>query len=141
MKEHHKNVNSQNKFDSQLLIAQQSAGQQIDSRIDKTLAGLDAKVKNIIKDTVKIQSIKKESLYFNPSLLECELTSNANFQSLKISGVFLIFILTLLLSKETDKLNQLIFVVLIMGIKDKTSKWITEKTGNHIMLKDKVNLL
>ena len=81
LKEHQKTVNSQKKFDSQLLIAQQSAGQQIDSRIDKTLAGLDAKVKSIIKDTVKIQSIKKESLYFDPSLLECELTSNANIQS------------------------------------------------------------
>ena len=74
-------MNSQRKFDSQLLIAQQSAGQQIDNKVDKTLAGLDAKVKSIIRDTVKSQSIKKESLYFDPSLLECELTSDANIQS------------------------------------------------------------
>ena len=65
------------KFDSQLQTAQQSAGQQIDSRIDKNLAGLDAKVKSIIKETVKSQSIKKEAIYFDPSLLECDLTSEA----------------------------------------------------------------
>ena len=49
--------------------------------MDKTLAGLDAKVKSIIKYTVKSQSIKKESLYFDSSLLECELTSDINPQS------------------------------------------------------------
>ena len=56
----------QKKFDAQLHTAQLPVGQQIDNRIDKTLAGLDAKVKSIIKDTVKSQSIKKESLYFDP---------------------------------------------------------------------------
>ena len=81
MKEHQKVINSQNKFNSQLLNAQQYAGQQIDNRVDKTLASLDAKVKSIIKDTVKSQSIKKESLYYDPSLLECNLTSDANIQS------------------------------------------------------------
>ena len=35
----------------------------------------DAKVISIIKDTVKSQSIKKESMYFDSSLLECDLTS------------------------------------------------------------------
>ena len=39
------------------------------------MAGLDAKVITIIKDTVKSQSIKKESMYFDSSLLECDLTS------------------------------------------------------------------
>ena len=81
LKEHQKVINVQKKFDSQLLNAQQSAGQQIDDRVDKTLAGLDAKVKSIIKDTVKSQSIKKESLYFDTSLLECDLTTDVNTQS------------------------------------------------------------
>ena len=70
-------INAQKKFDSQLQNAQQSAGQQIDSRIDKTCAGLDAKVKHIIKETVKSQSIKKEAMYFDPALFECDLTSRA----------------------------------------------------------------
>ena len=35
------------------------------------------KVKSIIKETVKSQSIKKESLMFDHSLIECELTSDA----------------------------------------------------------------
>ena len=77
LREHKKTVNAQKKFDSQLQTAQQSAGQQIDRRIDKTLAGLDAKVKNIIKETVKSQSIKKEAMYCDPSLLECDLFSEA----------------------------------------------------------------
>ena len=81
LKEHQKVINDQKKFDSQLLNAQQSAGQKIDNRVDKTLAGLDAKVKSIIKDTVKSQSIKKESLYFDTSLLECDLTTDVNTQS------------------------------------------------------------
>ena len=55
--------------------AQQSAGQQIDNRVDQPLSGLDAKVKSIIKDTVKSTSIKKETMDFDQSLLECELTS------------------------------------------------------------------
>ena len=59
LREHQKIVNSQRKFDSQLQIAQQSAGQQIDDRVHENLADLDAKVKSIIKDTVKSQSIKK----------------------------------------------------------------------------------
>ena len=75
LREHQKTVNSQRKFDSQLQIAQQSAGQQIDNRVDKSLADLDAKVKSIIKDTFKTQYIKKEYLYFDSSLLECDLTS------------------------------------------------------------------
>ena len=61
---------------SQLQTVQQSAGQQIDSRIDKTLAGLDAKVKDIIKETVTSQSIEKEAIYFDQALLECDLTSD-----------------------------------------------------------------
>ena len=47
------------------------------------MASLAAKVKSIIKDTVKSQSIKKESLYFDPSLLECDLTSDTKIQSAK----------------------------------------------------------
>ena len=57
--------------------AQQSAGQQIDSRYDKNLENLGAKVKSIIKETVKSQSIKKEAIMFDPSLIECELASEA----------------------------------------------------------------
>ena len=39
------------------------------------MAGLDAKVKSIINETVKSQSIKKEAITFDSSLLECDLTS------------------------------------------------------------------
>ena len=77
MREHHKTLESQRKFDSKLKEAQQSAGQQIDSRCDKNFANLDAKVKSIIKDTVKSQSIKKEAILFDSSLIECELTTEA----------------------------------------------------------------
>ena len=41
----------------------------------QNLAGLDAKVKNIIKETVQSKSIKREAIEFDQSLLECELTS------------------------------------------------------------------
>ena len=77
MREHHKTLNTQKKYDAQLKAAQQSAGQQIDSRCDKNLASLDAKVKSIIKDNVKSQSIKKEAILFDPSLIECDLVSEA----------------------------------------------------------------
>ena len=53
LKEHNKTLQTQKKFESQLENAQLSAGQQIDNRIDQNMAGLDAKVKSIIKDTVK----------------------------------------------------------------------------------------
>ena len=62
LKEHNKNLQIQKKFDSQLEKAQLTAGQQIDNRIDQNLADLDAKVKSIIKDTVKSHSIKREQL-------------------------------------------------------------------------------
>ena len=62
MREHHKNLNTQKKFEEQLKAAQQSAGEQIDSRYDTNLANLDAKVKSIIKDMVKSASIKKEAM-------------------------------------------------------------------------------
>ena len=75
LREHQKNINDQRRFDIQLKNAQQSAGQQIDNRVDKNLAGLDAKVKSIIKETVKSQSIKKEAVAFDSSLLECDLTN------------------------------------------------------------------
>ena len=55
--------------------AQLSAGQQIDNRVDQNLAGLAAKVKSIIKDTVKSHSIKRDAIEFDQSLLECELTA------------------------------------------------------------------
>ena len=45
LREHQKNINDQRRFDIQLKNAQQSAGQQIDNRVDKNMAGLDAKVK------------------------------------------------------------------------------------------------
>ena len=43
--------------------SQQSVGAQIDARCDVNLAGIDDKVKRIIKDTVKSQSINKEALH------------------------------------------------------------------------------
>ena len=43
--EHHKTLSNQKKYDAQLKAAQQSAGQQIDNRVDQSLSGLDAKVK------------------------------------------------------------------------------------------------
>ena len=52
LREHNRTLSSQKKFDAQLENAQLSAGQQIDRRIDQNLAGLDAKVKSIIKETV-----------------------------------------------------------------------------------------
>jgi hypothetical protein len=57
LREHQKNINDQRKFDAQLKNAQQSAGQQMDNRVGQNLAGLDAKVKSIIKETVKRQFI------------------------------------------------------------------------------------
>ena len=72
LREHQKILVDQRKFDTQLKNAQLSAGEQIDDRIDKHL---DAKVKSIIKETVKSQSIKKENLTMDPSLFECELTN------------------------------------------------------------------
>ena len=61
-REHAKVVQSQRKFDTQLQVAQLSARQQIDKRIDENLAGLDAKVKSIIKETATSQYIKKSQL-------------------------------------------------------------------------------
>ena len=77
MREHHKAVNTQKRYDAQLKAAQQSAGQQIHRRCDKNLANLDAKVKGILKETVKSQSIKKEAIMFDSSLIECQLVSEA----------------------------------------------------------------
>ena len=55
-------VQNQRKFDTQFQAAQLSARQQIDKRIDENLAGLDAKVKSIIKETATSQYIKKSQL-------------------------------------------------------------------------------
>jgi hypothetical protein len=74
LKEHNKSLQTQRKFEAKLENAQLSAGQQIDNRIDQNLAGLDAKVKSIIKDTVKPHSIKRDAIEFDQSLLECDLT-------------------------------------------------------------------
>jgi len=74
LKEHNKSLANQKKFETQLENAQLSAGQQIDNRVDQNLAGLDAKVKSIIRDTVKSHSIKRDAIEFDQSLLECELT-------------------------------------------------------------------
>ena len=68
-REHQKSVSSQKRHDAQLKASQQSAGAQIDARCDVNLAGIDDKVKRIIKDTVKSQSIKKEALSFDISSL------------------------------------------------------------------------
>ena len=76
-REHEKSVQSQRKFDTQLQTAQLSAGQQTDMSIDKNLAALDAKVKSIIKETVKSQYIKKESIAYDETLFEDE---NANHE-------------------------------------------------------------
>ena len=84
-REYAKTIQNQREFDVQLQTAQLPAGQQIDNRVDKKLAGLDAKVKSIIKDTVKSQFIKKEAISFDPSLLENELSyeeSNLNLRFL-----------------------------------------------------------
>ena len=64
-REHTKILSNQKKFETQLENAQLSAGQQIDRRIDTKMAGLDAKVKSIMKETVKSQSIKKEAIEFD----------------------------------------------------------------------------
>ena len=74
LKEHNKSLSNQKKFETQLENAQLSAGQQIDKRVVQNLAELDAKVKSIIKDTVKRHSIKRGAIDFDQSLLECELT-------------------------------------------------------------------
>ena len=74
LKEHNKSLLNQKKFEAQLENAQLSAGQQIDNRVDQNLAGLDAKVKSIIRDTVKSHSIKRDSIELDQSLLECKLT-------------------------------------------------------------------
>ena len=88
LKEHNKTLQIQRKFDAQLENAQLSAGQQIDNRIDKNLAGLDAKVKSIIKDTVKSHSIKREAIEFDQSLLECDLTrTDSSFRAPQSASV------------------------------------------------------
>ena len=74
LKEHNKSLLNQKRFEAQLENAQLSAGQQIDNRVDENLAGLDAKVKSIIRDTVKSHSIKRDAIKFDQSLLECKLT-------------------------------------------------------------------
>jgi hypothetical protein len=71
-RDHAKIIQTQKKFDDKLHSAQIPAGKQIDNRIDNKMADLDAKVKSIIKDTIKSRSIKKESLSIDPSLFEIE---------------------------------------------------------------------
>ena len=65
LREHNRTLSSQKKLDAQLETAQLSAGQKIDRRIDQNLAGLDAKVTSIIKETVKSQSIEREAIEFD----------------------------------------------------------------------------
>jgi hypothetical protein len=48
------------------------------------MAGLDAKVKSIIKDTVKSHSIKRDAIEFDQSLLDCELTGAASTRFLNL---------------------------------------------------------
>jgi hypothetical protein len=80
-REHAKVVQSQRKYDTQLQTAQTSAGQQIDKRIDEKFTHLDAQVKSIIKQMVKHQYIKKESIAYDESIFENEPTqSGKQFQ-------------------------------------------------------------
>ena len=67
-REHAKMVQNQKKltFDDKLHTAQIPASLQIDNRVDNKLADLDAKVKSIIKDTVKSQSIKMRQYLLTP---------------------------------------------------------------------------
>ena len=51
-REHATTIQNQKKFDIQLQKAQLPAGQQIDNRIDKNLAGLDAKVKRYSQKSI-----------------------------------------------------------------------------------------
>ena len=71
-REHAKTIQSQKKFDDKLHKAQLPAGIQIDNRIDSHMADFDTKIKNVIKDTVKSRSIKKESLIIDPALYEID---------------------------------------------------------------------
>ena len=71
-RDHAKIIQSQKKFDDKLHAAQIPAGKQIDNRIDMRMADLDAKIKGVIKDTIKSRSIKKESLSNDPSMFEIE---------------------------------------------------------------------
>ena len=84
LREHQKVVNSQRKFDSQLLIAQQSAGQQIDNRVDQNLVGLDAKVKSIIKDTVKSQAINPQSFRNSPHPISAAFKRNRQTETIDL---------------------------------------------------------
>ena len=103
IRDHQKSLANQKKFENQLKIAQQSAGQQIDNRVDQSLSGLAAKVKSIIKDTVKSTSIKKENMEFDQSLLECDLTSTgANTQHFSRTAS------SSSIPKDTGNLNSLI---------------------------------
>ena len=69
LKEHNKSLLNQKKFEAQLENAQLSAGQQIDNRVDQHMAGLDTKVKSIIRDTVKSHPIKRDAIEFDQSHL------------------------------------------------------------------------
>ena len=66
-REHQKSVSSQKRHDAQLKASQQSAGAQNDARCDVNLAGIDDKVKCIIKDTGKSQSIKSSGNFVPPT--------------------------------------------------------------------------
>jgi len=61
-----------------LKAAQQSVGAKIDARCNKNFAGLDAKVESIIKETIKSEHIKKDAILYDPSLIECDITSAGN---------------------------------------------------------------
>ena len=66
------------------------------------MAGLDAKVKSIIKETVKSQFIKKEAISYDESLFEAELLMMRNNLNL-----FLASILHLMaLQKDPDNQKQ-----------------------------------
>ena len=62
LREHHKILNDQRKFDAQLKSAQQSAGQQIDNRVDKIWLVWMLKSKASSKKQSKANTSKKRLL-------------------------------------------------------------------------------
>ena len=87
LKEEQKSLQTKQRFENQLKAAQQSAGAQIDARCDANLANVDDRVKRIIQETVKSQSIKKDALAINISTLsnmDNTLGTTGNFNTINL---------------------------------------------------------
>ena len=87
LKEQQKSLQTKQRFENQLKAAQQSAGAQIDARCDANLANVDDRVKRIIQETVKSQSIKKDALAINISTLsnmDNTLATTGNFNTINL---------------------------------------------------------